>query len=65
MLSIFKKLKSKVEIVKRFLNLTQVLLKILDSSFLGAPKSDKDAASKLAGTGLVGIVVITIAAMFY
>ncbi|KAL9286538.1 putative bifunctional inhibitor/plant lipid transfer protein/seed storage helical [Arabidopsis thaliana] len=31
----------------------------------GAPKSDKDAASKLAGTGLVGIVVITIAAMFY
>ncbi|EFH51027.1 protease inhibitor/seed storage/lipid transfer protein family protein [Arabidopsis lyrata subsp. lyrata] len=31
----------------------------------GPPKSDKNAASKLAGTGLVGVVLITIAAMFY
>ncbi|KAL1190860.1 Non-specific lipid transfer protein GPI-anchored 24 [Cardamine amara subsp. amara] len=31
----------------------------------GPPKADKDAASKLTGTGLVGIVFITISAMFY
>ncbi|RID63445.1 hypothetical protein BRARA_E02453 [Brassica rapa] len=31
----------------------------------GPPKGEKDAASNLAGTGLVGITLITISMMFY